>query len=77
MKRPFAATVWREGDWYFPRVEGAPANAAMRMRGEMPKDTETVLVEENVIRSVVVQIFEPQGYTVLEARQGRQGASAI
>jgi CheY-like chemotaxis protein len=63
-------TFWAD----FPRVEGAPASAAPRTRGEMPTGTETVLVveDESVTRSVVVQILKRQGYTVLEARQGSE-----
>jgi CheY-like chemotaxis protein len=59
----------------FPRVEPGPAIGTPRVRAEMAKGTETILVveDEALVRSVVVQVLKRQGYTVLEASRGDDG----
>ena len=60
---------------YFPEVEGSNGLAAASPKTERPPlaGTETILVVEDQpeLRAVVRQILQRQGYTVLEASNGR------
>ena len=65
---------------YLPRYEGAASEAiAGTLRDEHKSAGETVLVveDEPVVRSVVVEMLQDEGYCVLEAVDGPTGLAAL
>ncbi|OYU91132.1 MAG: hybrid sensor histidine kinase/response regulator [Bradyrhizobiaceae bacterium PARB1] len=72
----FGTTVYL----YLPRNEGAATEAAAStQRNEHKSAGETVLVveDEPVVRSVVVEMLQDEGYHVLEAIDGPSGLAAL
>ena len=74
---------------YLPRTQDEEAAAPARMTGLAVTGTETVLVvdDDDIVRATVASMLEDLGYTVLlapsgrscplDAREGRQGRSAV
>ena len=63
---------------YFPRVEAkADKSAEINKIDRRPKRTKTVLVVEDefAVRGLTVRILKKQGYTVLEASNGKDALS--
>jgi PAS domain S-box-containing protein len=63
---------------YFPRFGGAPAEAEKESDpGPLPHGKETVLLveDEEIVRTLVRDILEGNGYTVLEASSGAEAVS--
>jgi PAS domain S-box-containing protein len=61
---------------FLPRVDGAAAeDATPGVRVNLPRGSETVLVaeDEDAVRGVARELLSICGYTVLEARNGREG----
>ena len=58
---------------YFPRAKEAP-EPARRRRASGPTGTETVLIadDEDSVRKLVMAVLATNGYTVLEARNGKE-----
>jgi len=58
---------------YFPRVKDAP-EPVRRRRVSGPTGTETVLIadDEDSVRKLVMAVLATNGYTVLEARNGKE-----
>ncbi len=65
---------------YLPRVEGAPSpGSAIRKSPARSRGDETILVveDEERVRALVRQVLVMNGYTVLEASNGRDGLASI
>jgi signal transduction histidine kinase/CheY-like chemotaxis protein len=65
---------------YLPRVEGAPRpGSGIRKPPVRARGDETILVveDEERVRALVRQVLMMNGYTVLEASNGRDGLAAI
>jgi hypothetical protein len=62
---------------YLPRVEGEPA-AAGRGAADRPRGSETILLveDEDAVRRMTRLVLEREGYTVVEAADGRAALSA-
>jgi len=65
---------------YLPRVEAPPKSeaAAGHALSEAPKGSEVILLveDEDGVRSLTKRILERTGYTVIEARHGKEGIAA-
>ena len=64
---------------YFPRMEGAPSRPSRVVPAGPTRGTETILVveDEDGIRSLIAEVLQRNGYTVLEASQGREALALV
>ena len=67
---PGAGTSFRV---YFPSIDAPPSAVERNSAAELPRGTETVLLVEDAtaVRTVIRQVLERLGYTVLDAADGQ------